>query len=299
MAVFRFGLILIPFFPLFLISMNTQHSLKSPPAEIKCFVGLTPSFLKNSFLKKQALNHPQKMYYPLIAKKDFFKQISLWQMNLKKQGIASHHLLIVLPLYLTKDNSWMISQKSFIFSKNHERIEISHISLKDLQESYLQIYKNQFLILNHILKSYPKASLLLKLQSTNDINILKHLHLIKNHKSPIYLFSSNEKLLQKIFTKYPQFFLLHSFKKLIRFQLMNFIPHPLSLLGEGLLIPSNVPLSNSALFHIHKQNKIVILETKDSQPISNKLINSINGLVSSDITSAMQFIAHKKSCFLQ
>ncbi len=309
-AILRLFLISFPLLPLFFALILSKNSLKKNSEEVvapfkaQCppLIGVSPFFFKQNPHEKKPINQPQNLtHYPFISETNFFKQVSLMKNHFKQNKIPSNHLLITLPLYLTKDNHWLISNKSFIISQNLERKELSHLNYKNLQQSFFNIHKSNPLTLNKILRKYPRTSLLIKLKGQNDEKILKQLNFLTSHQGLIYLLSLNEDLLKQISENYPKVLLLHSFKKLIRFQFLNIlqIKSFVNFPGDGILIPSSLPLSNNVISHIKKLKKILILEDENFNGISKTLATSINGLVSSSFQSSLEFIKYKKSCFLK
>ncbi len=312
-AFLRLFLIFFPFLPFLIAILLSKNSLKTnqhPNLKTKSFfetqcpplIGVSPLFLEKTSLKRKPINFAQNHSYPhLISEKDFFKQISSMKTHLKQNNIPSHHLLITLPLYLTKDNHWLISKKSFIFSQNLERIEISHLNYKELQQSFMDVYKLKPLSLNAILRKYPKTKLLLKLEGKNNKKIQEQLNLLITHQNSIYLTSPHEKLLKQISQSHPKILLLHSFKKIIRFQILNTlqIKSFMNFPGDGILIPLSLSPSKKIISHIKNLKKLLILEENISSEIPKSLAKSINGLVSSNFQTSLAFIEHKKPCFLK
>ena len=304
-AFLRLFLVFFPLLPLYLalvLSENSQKPSEKKEAalETQCppFIGVSPLFKEQNLSKKRgaSLSH-----YPFISETDFFKQISKMQSHFKQNNISLDYLFITLPLYLTKDNHWIVSNRSFIISQNLERKEVSHIDHKNLWQSFFDTYKSNPLTLNKILKKYPKTSLLLKMEGLDDKKILKQLDFLTNHGGLIYLLSSNEDLLKEISHKYPKILFLHSFKKLIRFKLLNIlrIQSFVNFPGDGVLAPSSLSPSHKTISYIKNLNKLFLLEEENLNKIPKILSKSINGLVSSNFQSSKEFIEHKNSCFLK
>ena len=297
-ALLRLFLILVPF--VFFVRLLPVDRTQKTPTTITCpaWFGMSPIFPKEPLFQKK---EEPPYYYPLVSQSDFNKQVSLLKSHLQKNLIPLDRLMLSLPIFLTKDLHWIISEKSFIFSQNQQRKELSHIHQDTLLKNYKKIYKKTALTLKSLVKKYPQFPLLLKLDGKDPQKILKQLQFLKDHRAPIYLFSLQEDFLDQVSKENLPFLKIHSFKKWVRFQILSFLPRAslLKISGDGLLLPTSLPLSQKIIFSIHQSGKILILEDSPSHPITPSLSQGINGLVSSQLSSSLKFINHKKTCFLK
>lgn len=299
-AIFRLFLIILPLIPLMLmLSMGKKKSETRPPytsqsipsvLEKNCpfFLAISPQFFKQS--KK---NSGVFLTF-LIKEQDFLNQIKMVSKKLQTRPYLS------LPIYQTKDGHWLVSQKSFVMSKDFERIEISHLNYKKLQNKFIKKHGSKALSLTKILQYFPHHNLFLKIKSKNEDKILKHLSFLKKHKPKTYVFSPNQTLLQKIKQTYPSAILIHSFKKMIRshFFLALSLQSFVDVEGDGILIPNHLPIAKNMLVYMKDHKKLLIIEkNKPSQNVSKYLSSNISGLIVSNLSHAKDFISHNKNCF--
>lgn len=296
-ALLRLLLALIPLIPLsfflFLNGTETHISQKqnlTKPNHCSFFLALSPRF------SHQEWGQDSKFQSFLIGQKNWKEQIS------KAEPSLNVLFSLALPVYQTKDGHWLISEKSFFISKDSGRVEISHWDYKKIQGHFFETHKDQVLSLQEVLKSFPEASLFLKIESKQDEKILKSLDFLKNRQSSVMIASSENNILGKIKKSYPSVLVLHSFQKMIHLNLL--LPFGLDsfvkLLGDGILIPDSFSISDKVFLYMKSQNKSFIIESDDPfKKIPKALAKKSQGLVSSNLASIRNFIIHKKPCFLK
>lgn len=239
-----------------------------------------------------------KEFLPVASKKDFFEHYQNHQASFQKNRIHPQALMMALPISLTKDTAWIVSNKSFILSSKAQRTEISHLNKKDLQDLFFKKYKKSPLFLQDVLKAFHSPPLFLKIKGKKD---LKALELFNNYPNPLYLFSRNEKLLNEIPFKSPHLFLIYPFKKLIQFQVLSLfqLTSYISLPGQGILIPSSLSPSFKTLSLIKNANKILIGESSTYDLLPEALVKNMDGFVTSHREASLKFMKNKKSCLIK
>lgn len=257
-----------------LLGQKTHPAPQFKLSKCKPFVGLKPSFSED--VTKSTL----------VFKKDFFSP----QFQ-KSKFLREENLGFALPLFLTKDKKWLVSYKSFLFTPQG-RAEIAHLSLKDIQELF-----GRPLLLTEVLERFPKKTLFLIINTRNPERAFKNLKFIYARKNTL-INSENEELILALSRETTVLSLVHSFRNLVRFQLMNLLglSGVLPLSAQGILVPSYFALSQKTVRQLKSQEKNLYLEIKNSlQDISPSLQPFLSGILTENIDQGMQFIQNKKS----
>ena len=193
-----------------------------------------------------------------------------------KNHFKNQDLHIYLPLYRTKDNQWLISSKGF-FSASSALLKISHTDFKDIQHISGFSDKNP-LTLKTFLKTFPKERLFLDVYETNEEKGGKHLTPLI--KTPVFITSDNEKLLDLI-SEFDNFKLFYSFKYLLRFQLLNMLQKELTLPGSGLVVSDLFAPSANTIRKFKEQGKMLFLKGQGSLSSYSKDKHPIDGIITS------------------
>ena len=266
---------------LYLILLMISTSPSSPPSsslpqESNCsfFLGLKPPLA----------NHPSSS---LVLEKDFHSFTSSLPHSLKKEKWG-----FVLPLFLTKEEKWIVSYKSFLFTPQG-REEISYLSLKDIQSSF-----QNPLLLEKVLALFPKKILFLRISTKDPEKIFKNLKFLYNRKN-IFIASQNEDLIQALVQDSAPFSIVHSFRSLVRLQFMNLLglDKAFFLPAQGIEIPSAFSPSSSLIKKLKKRGKLLYLEQEAPfSTIPSDLLLNLSGILTFDWKKGMQFIKNKNPC---
>ena len=264
----------------------------------KCPFYLGVSFFPLREKKQDFTKSNQHFLEPWLSEKKFLQTLKKLKAYFQKEKLSPNRQLFALPLALTKEEEWIVSKKSFFISLSGERTELSHMTY----ESIKKISPNPPLKLEKVFSLLPKAHFLLYLQGS-DQKIIKNLEKIQNKTTgDLYVSSLNEKLLSHISARGGRWRVLHSFKTLLRFQIMS----PLrlnsfqSLTGDGIYIPSVLSPSAQMLSFLKKQKKLVFFEKDPPFNLtSQSLIGQAQALISSQPKLALKMAKIKKPCLIE
>lgn len=260
----------------------------------------------HDFLKSERAFKNRNRANTLIFEENFAQTLTNFKKTLQKEQLPLNRILFAFPLVLTKDNIWLVSEKTFLISPQGKRSELSHLTYSEIKEQIKNFStKTQTpLKWNSLISYLPKnAKILIYLRGSNEKKIIKNLDgqiKRKNTKREIYISSSNEKLLLEILAEDMPFKILHSFKTLVRAEILlpfkNSLKH---IPGQGVVIPSRFSLSLQSLKFLKNKNKLLFLE-KEAPYSTNLLVfmKNIYALISSDPHSMIQFMrSNKEVCF--
>ena len=293
-ALKRLFLILFPLslFCLALFLANTKSPLqqknKLPPAKKQKDViflnSSCPFYFGFSFFsiegKKENISKNKKASLPLttyiLSKQNFSKKLQDLKKELQRYNISLEKVFFILPLVLTKDKKWLISEKTFFILPTGEKKEISHLNYSETEKIHKNLTKNKTytaLKLSEALSDLPDNHFLFSIEGSNRENLIEKLNnsFMKNLKGDIYFTSSNEQLLTEIAVQ-THWKTLHSFKSLIRFQMMKIfhINSWKNLPGQGFLIPSSFSLSNKDLEFLKEQKKLLFFKKDPPYDLSSQ-----------------------------
>ena len=257
---------------------------------------LAPSLAKNKecqLLLGVSL-FPQESSF--LSKKQLLKSVqSIPKKALKKT-------FFVLTLALDKQEQWIISKKVFFILSSGERKEISHLTYKDILALTNTNSKNLLSLDQALLYLPKKASFLLHLLGSNRQKMIKNLDkaLLKT-KRTLYVSSENERLLKELKTQAfsYQFKILHSYKSLIRMEMMSVLPSPFkNFQGEGIMIPELFSSINlDALDFLRQNGKLIFLEKEPPYKKEDRLLlQSSSALISSQPAESLKDL-EDTSCF--
>ena len=231
-----------------------------------------------------------------LSKKQLLKKVqSLPKSSLKKT-------FFVLTLALDKQEQWMISQKAFFILPSGERKEISHLTYKEIL-ALTHTNSDTLLSLDQALLYLPKnASFLLYLLGSNRQKIIKNLdQALSKTKRTLYISSENERLLteiQKHSFSYP-FQILHSYKSLIRMEMMSVLPSTFkNFQGEGLIVPEPFSSLNlDTLDVLRQKGKLIFLEKEPPyKKEDHLLLKNSSALISSQPAKSLKDL-QDTNCF--
>ena len=281
--------------------------------ESKCFFYLGLSFFpieekkQNFFKGKQDFQAPLWASY-LLSDQDFVQTLQTLKEDFKKEKWTLKKILFVFPLALTKDDVWIISKKTFFILPTGERKELSHLTYLEIKTLHESLSGNKAYVplkLEKVFSYLPnEAHFLFYLEGSHREKIIRNLdkNLKEKTKGEIYLSSSNEKLLKEIISLGGDWSILHSFKTLVRFQIMSLFTFNSfkNMPGRGLIVPSIFPLSFQIISFLQDQKKLLFFE-KDPPYNSDSqvLIQKAQALISSQPKSALSIIKSKKPCFIK
>ena len=319
MILFPLSLLLASLFLTNKYPPGKPHSFKnagpdSAFLESKCLFYLGLSFFpieekKQNFSKgKQDFQAPLWTGY-LLSDQDFAQTLQTLKEDFKKEKGILKKILFVFPLALTKDDVWIISKKTFFILPTGERKELSHLTyleIKTLHESLSGKKAYVPLNLEKVFSYLPDdTNFLFYLEGFHREKIMRNLdkNLKGKTKGEIYLSSSNEKLLKEIMDFGGDWQVLHSFKALVRLQIMSLFQFNSfnDISGKGLVVSSIFsPLSSQILSFLQDQQKLLFFE-KDPPYNSDSqfLIQKAQALISSQPKSALSIIKSKKPCFIK
>ena len=294
-----FQRLFIILFPLILISLalfliNTGSKMQNlKPKSLKlnpCNFNLALSFFPKS--PPHSTSSPTQRSY-LLSKKSFLNQISLAK-PLKA-------FIFVLPVLLNQEENWIISKKVFFIATHGERKEISQLNQLEIQGFHKDF---QILSLDQVLEILdPKSRFLLQILGSDREKILKNLSKITSKiQGELFLSSTNEQLIGdmiKLQEKNPQAFkIIHSFKTLIRSQILSFLPIK-SFVADGVWVPGFVSdIEFDQFSRLEKENKKIFIEKEP--PYSEEDLKKANSsyiFISSNPKLALSSVKNKKACF--
>lgn len=243
----------------------------------------------------------------VLSEQDFTQKLEDFKKYFKKKGVSLKKILFVFPLALTKDNQWLVSKKTFFILPTGERKELSHLlysEIEELHKGFLKQKRYTPLKLESLFSYLPNKNFLFYLESSNREKVIKNMD--KNFKAKtqweIYFSSSNEKLLREILDLSPDWQVLHSFKTLLRFQMMSIFKPAVfkNLPGRGLIIPTALVPPARLLLSLQNQEKLIFFE-KDPpyDPTSQALIQKTQALISSQAKQVLSIVQSKKPCFMK
>ena len=308
----RFFLILFPLslMGLALFLIKKQNSIQISE-KLPCETPLALSFFQKTHSAKspdQKKNFTLKRSY-LLSEKQFLNQLAL------VRSLPFKPFFFVLPLALNKEENWIITEKVFFISSTGERREISQLSFKDIQKFHKGF---KILSLDQALsKVPPQSSFLLQILGSNREKIIKNLWKITQKiQGGLYLSSPDEKLLKALINLRSEFLkaemtpsqskpsalnklerpfkIIHSFKALIRSQILSFLPLK-SFLADGVWVPSYI--SNIAFDSlIQKKNQRIFIE-KDPPYSPEDLKKAGRSYIFISSKPELSSVKNKKTCF--
>ena len=331
----RLFLILFPLFlsalALFLIHISPPETQNfSPKSSDQSSCEFNAPLLAVSFFPKPS---PIKAKVPslqrsyLLSQKSFLKQISLAQPH--------KAFIFVLPVLLNGEEDWLISEKVFFISASGERKEISQLSQAEIQ-SFHKDFKVLTLeqVLKFL---PPKSHFLLQILGSDRQKILKNLSKIRQKiTGDLFLSSPDEHLIEELIrlkslkapsekprsknlpakaipaqspqpekaqTPKPQpenlqaFQVIHSFKSLIRSQILSFLPAK-KLWAEGVWVPASIAgVKFDSLRRFEKENKKIFIEKEPPYSEEDLKASASYIFISSQPKRALIRVKNKKTCF--
>lgn len=215
----------------------------------------------------------------------------------------------MFPLFLTKDQVWIVSNKKFLILSSGERVELSHWTYSQIKNLYaswksgpgVSESEKSPLTLEELFSDLPNRNFLFSLGGSDHEKIIKSLETSFKGKTrgEMFLTSLEEKLLMAISSSHWR--ILQSFKAFVRWQILSsFQLNPLmNFIGEGVIIPSSFSLSSKTLLKLKKQKKLIFLEKDPPYDSSDSLlIQRAQALISSEPELALSTIPGKKTCFI-
>ena len=275
----RLALILLPV-SFFVLALVLSHSFKEETSR----GSFCPSFLSFSFFsfENDFPFHQGEFSHTLLFKSEFLKKKS--KVLKSFQGIRKDKRLFVFPLFLTKDARLIVSQKKFVILPSGERKEISHFNFDELKEQVKSLLgKKELLSLKDVLKTFSEGNLLFFLEDRNPEKLLKRLKELKiKTKLPVFFASSQSLLLNEIKKINPEFKILHTFKQIIRLQLLSLF-RPLTrkkLEMDGVVLPSNFQASKDLTRFLEEEDQFIFQEKNPPYLEEDKKIKKY-GIISS------------------
>ena len=319
-AIKRLFLIVFPLSLLFLaFFLNSKYFFRQVQIsfvnneESVFFKSQCPFYLGVSFFsieeKKIVLEKKNKI--PIIdyflSEKKFKESVKRLKKDFQKEKLSLKKVLFVFPLVLTKDKKWIISKKTFFILPRGERKEISHLTYSEIKKMYKDFNRRKTdipLRLETVFSSLKNQNFLFDLKGSNRKKILAHLDKDFKDKTrgDMYLFSSNEKLLKEISILSEKWNILHSFKSLLKIQIMDmlYLASFKNLQGQGFVIPLKLSSSMKHLLTFRGQKKLLFF-TGDPpfDSFGQMPASSMNALISFKPKQALSIIKNKKPCLIQ
>ena len=259
---------------------------------------------KQNFFKKQ-----EKSVWtsPLLSKQKFIQVFQYFKKEFQQANLSFKKVLFVFPLILTKDEQWIISRKTFLILPTGEKKKMSHLVYSEIQELHRILVKKEIftpLKLKDLFFYLPNKNFLFYLEGSRREKITASLdkNFRNKTKGEIYLFSSNEKLLREILAIAPDWKILHSFKTLLRFQMISAFQPKIfrDLPGQGLIIPPFLTPSSQTRLSLKNQKKLLFFEKDPPYNFFHQdLIQSSQALISSQPKRALSIVQSKKPCFMR
>ena len=280
--------------------------------ESKCPFYLGISFFPVEEKKQNLWTSPKPFPSPpfrtfLLSKKSFVKKLNIFKKEFKKENFSFEKAIFAFPLVLTKNGKWLISKKTFFILPTGERKELSHLTYSEIKNFHTDFTQEKVyspLKLETVFSYLPDKNFLFYLEGSDRDKIIEKLekNLKSRTKGQVYLSSSNEKLLEEILALGSNWKVLHSFKSLVRFQIMNIL-HLGSFKnfpGKGFIIPSLFSFSSESLSFFQNQKKLLFFE-KDPpyDSLSQTLIQNTQALISSKPKQALSIVKIKKPCLIK
>ena len=311
LVVFFIGFLFVVFF---LTKSKLDHSASqvriSTPDFLKSqcpfYLGLSFFPIKKQKIEKNFVSPDFSFWSQLISKRKFIDILKNFEQIFQNKILFSGKKLFTFPLVLSKDNHWLVSQNTFIILSNGERKEISHLTyaeITDILRNPDQDSIDEPLNLETLLFHLPDQNFLFYLEGSNREKMITSLReKLKDRIKEFYLSSSNDRLLDEMMLLEKDWNILHSFKTLLRWKIMNLI-----FLGSwslsssrGFIIPGGFPLSSESWSFLQSRKKFLFFK-KDPpyDPESRVIIRKSHALISSQPDLALKTAISEKPCLIK
>ena len=244
----------------------------------------------------------------LVSLPDFNLSLKRFQQALKRAKISESGALIALPIALTKDNFWILSQNSFFITAKGQRHELSHLTYEEIKKLFQKrpnlsnspAENARPVLLEDIFKAKWQGSFLFLLKHFKRDKPIEWGQILKaKTQGQIYISSKDERLLRDISSAYPKANVLHSFKTATRRSLLSAFGLGTfkQLKGAGLIVPDFLFPSEEILKALQKQNKMLFLTAGFLRQIPNqKHIQSAQAVISPHWEQLLKISQIKAPC---
>lgn len=304
LGLLRLLTILIPLFFLFLaLALTSLYTpLPSKKKDLLCpFMLIVLPPLKNTTESSS----------PWLQNSRFFQTV---RSDFNTEEYPSLELLFYLPLYPTKDKRWLVFQTSLSSSQMKALRQLPKTPLPPLKNrttsyspenissfTFNEIKKQHFphtpLTLRDLLSQFPKQKWFLHLMIAHPQDSFESPTDQKEMSSLFYITSNNENLLKQLSEK--QMTVIYNFRSLLRFQLLRvfLLERLFSFPGQGLIIPSNLPLSPTTMKRLIHSNQWLFLKQESSiANLSPQRLKQVKGLITREWNPALKWIQDKNPC---
>lgn len=218
----------------------------------------------------------------------------------------SLELLFYLPLHLTKDKRWLVSanlsplptkQPLPQTASTAKKLASGNISQLTLQEIQKHLSSHPPLTLQDLLRKFPKQKWFLHLMTDNIRVSVENLTDQKEPLSKFHITSNNEKLLDQLSKN--RMTVIYNFRSLLRFQLLRvFLVEKLfSFPGQGLIIPSHLPLSLSTVKRMRHSGQWLFLKKETHiEELPPQILSQVKGVITREWKPALKWIQNKNPC---
>ena len=142
-ALKRLFLILFPV-TLFLTALCLSHIYpqKQGPAGQQHTANNCPFYLGVSFFSQKEIFHPNQLTTYTLNESDFIKKTQNLNSIFQKENLSLKQIFFSLPLTLTKEEEWIVSQKTFFILPTGERKQISHLTYSEINQFHRLPYQS-------------------------------------------------------------------------------------------------------------------------------------------------------------
>ena len=244
---------------------------------------------------------------PWLQNSQFFQAV---RSDFNTENYPSLELLFYLHLYPTKDKRWLVSKASLSSSqiatmRQPPQAPPSSKNLPDhyspssftLEEIQKQSSPHLPLTLKDLLDQFPKQKWFFHLITQNPQDSFESLIDQQETLSLFYITSNNEKLLKQLSEK--QMRVIYNFRSLLRFQLLRvFLLEKLfSFPGQGLIIPSTLPLSSTTVERLRHSGQWLFLKKETSiSDLPPQSLKQVKGLITKEWKLALKWLQDKNPC---
>ena len=140
-ALKRLFLVLFPVL-LFVTALYLSHTRRpkqaltfQKQAEKPC-----PFYLGVSFFSQKENFQPYQLTTYILSENNFTKKIQDLRLYFEKKNISLKQVFFALPLTLTKEEDWIVSQKTFFILPTGERKHISHLTYSEINHFHKSLW---------------------------------------------------------------------------------------------------------------------------------------------------------------